>query len=74
MDLSGYKAPVQKSKHPNQVLTDEIMRVTGEKDYRKWVMRVALSKKGANEILDICKTANELPDKYNKAGYIWKRL
>ena len=65
---------IKKNKHSNQSLTDAIMEVIDDKDYRKWIMRVARSKKNPNEILDITKIANGLPEQYNRAGYIWKRL
>jgi len=71
----NYKMPeLKKKKHANQELTDAIMEVIEDKDYRKWVMRVARSKRKPNDILDMVKVAKDLPEPYSKAGYIWKRL
>lgn len=78
-DISEMKLEIKmpqrtKNKHPNQVLTDAIVEVVEDKNYKKWVMRVARSQRSANEILDLVETAKGLPEKYNRSGYIWNRL
>lgn len=74
-----FKMPVlvAKKKTAHQVLVDNILAVAGGHpvyNYKYWVRRVAVSKLSMNAILDLVEKAKGLDPKYNKGGFIAKRL
>jgi histone deacetylase complex regulatory component SIN3 len=71
-----YKLPEVKKLTTHQILVNRILEVSGQdrSQYAKWCNWVNRSKLSMNAVLDLCDVANSLPDKYNKGGYIRKRL
>jgi len=79
--FSKYLSPSQKTesgpRHELSAMVDEIIKVTGvERDYpySYWCRKVKQSKKSFGQILDICKEADQLDNKYSKGGFICNRL
>lgn len=74
--LDKYQTKEKKGpRHEQSAKVDEILKVLGENDrykYGFWLKYV--SKWSFGQILEICKTAANLPDKYSRGGYIVNKL
>ena len=74
IDTSKYAKPTIKKETAHQTLVNAILDATGDKSFVRWVGIVSRSKLSANQILDVIKKAKELPEKYNKSGFIVNKL
>lgn len=45
-----------------------------KKQYARWLGMIKRSRKGWGDMMYLLKTANQLPDKYNKVGFIINNL
>lgn len=72
-----YTLKINKAPHDLASIVDEIIAVTGEHktyNYKYWLGKVKRSKLSFNEILNLLEKAKGLDEKYNKGGFITKRL
>jgi hypothetical protein len=75
--LGNLKKNERAPKHEISAMVDEIIKVTGvDKNYPYsfWCRKVKQSHKCFFQVYDICKEAEDLPDKYSRGGYITNRL
>ena len=72
-----YQLPKIQKKTAHQVLVDDIISVAGNHptyNYKFWLGKVHRSKLSMNAILDLVDTARNMDSKYNKGGFLSKRL
>lgn len=72
-----YTLKTTKAPHDLASIVDEIITVAGEHktyNYKYWLGKVKRSKLTFNEILNLVEKAKGLDEKYNKGGFITKRL
>lgn len=75
MKLDNYdKSFCKETAH--QTLVNRILEVSEQdkSQYKFWLAMVSRSKKTMNEILDVCDLAQKIDSKYNKGGFIRKRI
>lgn len=77
MELKDYKTPDLVKKRDDQSIVDKIVEVTGTTarfGYPYWLRKVKHSKLSPNRILDLVDEARGLDVKYNRGGFISKRI
>ena len=77
MSLSFKMPKSTPKKSSQQTLVDRILEVTGQdpkKYYGFWCLKSSQKGLPMNVVLNLCDTAEKLPAKYSKVGYLIKRL